>query len=225
MFPRKQQMPCCVPVLVPGKRPRDSPLGSSSLSGDLLLLCPLPLPSPFLPFPSLPLLLPTTHPLSWLAWVLGDGPGWSPLLNFLKKYLFIWLCWVLVAARAFLELWRTGFSLRWLLCGSRALGSVLVATGVSCSLAWDIFPDQGSNLCLLHWQEDSWPLSHWGSPCLFLKHLPGHLRLHFLTLTRENLVSEAQDLSNYCACFAFSVSLLKLLKAGNVLFLPSAPWS
>ena len=27
-----------------------------------------------------------------------------------------------------------------------------------------IFPTQGSNLCLLHWQADSIPLSHLGSP-------------------------------------------------------------
>ena len=27
-----------------------------------------------------------------------------------------------------------------------------------------IFPDQGSNLCVLHWQVDSSPLSHQGSP-------------------------------------------------------------
>ena len=30
-----------------------------------------------------------------------------------------------------------------------------------------IFPDQGSNPCLLHWQADSLPLSHLGSPIFF----------------------------------------------------------
>ena len=39
-------------------------------------------------------------------------------------------------------------------------GSVAVAHGLSCSLACGIFLDQGSNLCLLHWQADSLPLSH-----------------------------------------------------------------
>ena len=42
-------------------------------------------------------------------------------------------------------------------------------TGVGChSLLQGIFPTQGSNLCLLcllHWQVDSLPLSHLGSPC------------------------------------------------------------
>ena len=35
---------------------------------------------------------------------------------------------------------------------------------LSCSVACEIFPQQGSNQCLLHWQEDSSPLSHQGSP-------------------------------------------------------------
>ena len=38
-------------------------------------------------------------------------------------------------------------------------------TGVGCHfLLQGIFPTQGSNLCLLRWQEDSLPLSHLGSP-------------------------------------------------------------
>ena len=44
-------------------------------------------------------------------------------------------------------------------CGSRP----------SCSAACGIFPDQGSNPCLLHWQTDSQPLRHQESPIpLFL---------------------------------------------------------
>ena len=31
--------------------------------------------------------------------------------------------------------------------------------GLSCSTACGIFPDQGSNLCPLHWQADSYPLA------------------------------------------------------------------
>ena len=51
-------------------------------------------------------------------------------------------------------------------CGSWALeqGSVVVAHGPSCSAACGIFPDQGSNPCPLHWQEDSQALHHQGSP-------------------------------------------------------------
>ena len=36
--------------------------------------------------------------------------------------------------------------------------------GLSCSEACGVFPDQGSNPRLLHWQADSLPLSHQGSP-------------------------------------------------------------
>ena len=35
---------------------------------------------------------------------------------------------------------------------------------LSCSVARGIYPDQGLNLHLLHWREDSLPLSHQGSP-------------------------------------------------------------
>ena len=48
--------------------------------------------------------------------------------------------------------------------GSRRSGSVVVAHGPSCSVACGIFPDQGSNPCPLHWQADSQPLRHQGSP-------------------------------------------------------------
>ena len=47
---------------------------------------------------------------------------------------------------------------------SRRSGSVVVAHGPSCSVACGIFPDQGSNPCPLHWQADSQPLHHQGSP-------------------------------------------------------------
>ena len=50
------------------------------------------------------------------------------------------------------------------LCGSWALEHrlVLVEHGLSCSTACGIFPDQDLNLCPLHWQVDSLPLSHQG---------------------------------------------------------------
>ena len=52
--------------------------------------------------------------------------------------------------------------------GSRRAGSVIVAHGPSCSKARGIFRDQGSNPCPLHWQADSQPLRHQGSPLLLL---------------------------------------------------------
>ena len=43
-------------------------------------------------------------------------------------------------------------------------GSVVVAHGPRCSAACGIFPEQGSNPCPRHWQADSQPLRHQGSP-------------------------------------------------------------
>ena len=48
--------------------------------------------------------------------------------------------------------------------GSRRAGSVIVAHGPSCSAACGILPDQGPNPHPLHWQADSQPLRHQGSP-------------------------------------------------------------
>ena len=60
---------------------------------------------------------------------------------------------------------------------SRRAGSVVVAHGLSCSVACGIFPDQGSNPFPLHWQADSQPLCHQGSPIFsFLRNL--HTVLH-----------------------------------------------
>ena len=44
--------------------------------------------------------------------------------------------------------------------GFWSTGSVVVAHGHSCPTASGILPDQGSNLCLLHWQADSSPLNY-----------------------------------------------------------------
>ena len=42
--------------------------------------------------------------------------------------------------------------------------SVVVEHRLSCSVACGIFPDQGSNLCPLHWQANSLMLGHQGIP-------------------------------------------------------------
>ena len=48
-------------------------------------------------------------------------------------------------------------------CGLSSYG-----TWAGCSIACGIFLDQGSNSHFLHWQVDSLPLSHQGSPGLFI---------------------------------------------------------
>ena len=107
------------------------------------------------------------------------------LVVFLKINLFIyfWLCWGFISVRGLsLVAARGGHSSSQCaglslsrplsLWGSRHAGSVVVAHRPSRSAACGIFPDQGSNPCPLHWQADSQPLSHQGSPISsFLRNL------------------------------------------------------
>ena len=65
--------------------------------------------------------------------------------------------------------------------GSRRAGSVVVAHGSSCSAACGIFPDQGSNPCPLHWQADSQPLRHQGSPVILF-----YCKIHLFRITVQN---------------------------------------
>ena len=101
--------------------------------------------------------------------------------KFIYFFFYFWLCWVFVsvrglspavASRGHSSLQCAGLSLsRPLLLqstGSRRAGSVVVAHRLSCSVACGIFPDQGSNPCPLHWQADSQPLRHQGSPDISL---------------------------------------------------------
>ena len=59
------------------------------------------------------------------------------------------------------QLWHLG-SVGWLI-GSREQGQQLWCTGLV-AVTCGIFPDQESNQCLLHWQVDSLPVNHQGSP-------------------------------------------------------------
>ena len=50
--------------------------------------------------------------------------------------------------------------------GLQRTGPTVAVHRPSCSMAHGIFPDHGLNPCLLHWQLDSYLLSHQGSPVL-----------------------------------------------------------
>ena len=104
------------------------------------------------------------------------------IYSFIYLFIHLWLCWVFVSVRGLPLVAASGghsssrcagLSLsRPLLLrstGSRHAGSVVVAHGPSCSAACGIFPDQGSNQCPLHWQADSQPPRHQGSPCFRFK--------------------------------------------------------
>ena len=132
------------------------------------------------------------------------GQGFKPQVFFFFNfvcfftYLFIFGCWVFisvqglslaVASGGHSSSRCTGLSLSRppLLrsTSSRRAGSVVVAHGPSCSTAYGIFPDQGSNPCPLHWQADSQPLRHQGSPQVFctalmLPQIWVRLRAHWL---------------------------------------------
>ena len=51
--------------------------------------------------------------------------------------------------------------------GSGRAGSAAMAHGPSRSAACGLLPDRGTNPCPLHWQADSQPLRHLGSPASF----------------------------------------------------------
>ena len=100
------------------------------------------------------------------------------IFNLIYLFIYFWLCWVFISVQGLSLVVASGghsssrcagLSLsRPLLLrstGSRCAGSVIVAHGPSCSAACGIFPDQGSSPCPLHWQADSQPLRHQGSPC------------------------------------------------------------
>ena len=88
--------------------------------------------------------------------------------------------------------------------GSRRAGSAIVAHGPSCSAACGILPDQGSNPCPLHWQADSQPLSHQGSPRLHLYSCPAprFFRTFLFYFFRFHIYVLA-----YGICFSLSDSL------------------
>ena len=88
----------------------------------------------------------------------------------LSKRAYFWPRGVFVAAWAFLLL-QSKSSRALGLQQLRHTGSVLVGDGLSYSVAYGTFPDQGLNPCLLHLQADSSPLSNQGSPYHVLKSL------------------------------------------------------
>ena len=68
-------------------------------------------------------------------------------------------------------------------------GSVVATHGLSCSETRAIFPDlssQGSNPCLPNWQAASLPLSHQGSPFIFIfDGLSLHIRFQHITFLKK----------------------------------------
>ena len=146
-------------------------------------------------------------------------------------FIYLWLCWVFVSVRGLSLVaasgghsssWCAGLSLlRPLLLwstGSRRAGSVVEAHGLSCSAACGIFPDRGSNLCPLHWQADSQPLRHQGSPRLFLL-----LNLSLTTLNyfenKWNKIWDSQNKRSKAFCLSFCTAQIIISFENGVSFI------
>ena len=96
---------------------------------------------------------------SFLCWLLcGCVKGGYSLVAMLRVLIVVAS---LVVERGLWGAWASVVAAHGLI---RARAQSLWPCGLSCSVGCGIFLDQGSNLCLLHWQVVSLPLSHQGIP-------------------------------------------------------------
>ena len=99
----------------------------------------------------------------WLCWVfvavcgLFSSCGERGLLFAAVRRLLIAVASLVaehgLQVRGLQQLWHVGSVV--VARRPQSAGSVVVVHGLSCSAACGIFPDQGLNLCPLHWQADS----------------------------------------------------------------------
>ena len=80
--------------------------------------------------------------------------------------------------------------------GLQSTGSGVVPLGLSCTVECGIFPDQGLNLCLLHWQMDSYVLYHQGGPITTLQNSVNILFYSYIQLFRSGSISRCQVIKN-----------------------------
>ena len=102
--------------------------------------------------------------------------------------------------------------------GSRRTSSVIVAHGPRCSAACGILPDQGSNPCPLHWQADSQPLHHQGSPFFFkiILFIYFYFWLHWVFVAARGLSLVVVSRGNSSLpCSGFSLRWLLLWSTGS----------
>ena len=91
------------------------------------------------------------------------------LFLFFEFWVYFWLHWIFIAAlRLSLAAPPGGAQAShcssFSCCRARGPSSALVVHQLRCFEEQGIFSNQGSNLCPLHWQADSYPLHHQGSP-------------------------------------------------------------
>ena len=122
-----------------------------------------------------------TRKLLLLVWNsdLTGSPVFSLIFGCAGSWLLLPGLSMVAGSRGYCLWW--GFAGFWLLWTQApgAGASVVVAhrlsscrsLGLSCYIAWGIFPDQGSNPCSLHWQANSLPLCHQGILGALYSHL------------------------------------------------------
>ena len=97
------------------------------------------------------------NPLHYSCWrIPWTDIAWQPTVHRVTKS-WTWLKWLSMHALNIYHvvgLITVVHLLLWSTCSGR-MGSVVVVYRLSCSAAFGIFPDQGSNQCPLHWQADS----------------------------------------------------------------------
>ena len=143
--------------------------------------------------------------------------------NLIFKFIYFWLCWVLVSVWGLSPVVASGGHCssrcaglspsRPLLLrstGFRCAGSVVVAHGPSRSAACGIFPDQGSNPCPLHWQADSQPLRHQGSPNLIFGFLKGSRLFYNLLNGTFPRTGQLQWFYLYLKCLCYGQKQFKV---------------
>ena len=149
---------------------------------------------------------------------------------FFFNLFYFWLCWVFVSVRGLSPVVASGghsssrcaglsLSRPFLLrsTSSRRVGSAIVAHGPSRSAACGILPDQGSNPCPLHWQADSQPLRHQGSPHLFFNFI--YLFIFIYGCVGSSFLCEgfslvaASEGHSSSRCVGLSLSWLVLLRS------------
>ena len=82
-----------------------------------------------------------------------------------RRVVCFWFCCLFLSTCLFLAALSLSVAVHRLsLVATSICNSLVVAHGLSCSAAHGIFLDQGWNPCPLHWQADSQPLDHQGSP-------------------------------------------------------------
>ena len=111
------------------------------------------------------------------------------------------MCWLFIAASVLSPAVRSRDHSSEQSTGSRVHGlqylqhtrSAVVERGLSCPMACGIFLERGLNPCPLHWQADSYPLCHQGSPLIssFFKR-----KIVFVYLAALGLHCSTQDLQS-----------------------------